>query len=208
MALSWPNAVYPYVQNWAIYSCDKPRKKRLNADYEQPRRGPVTVSYTYNGLLHAFPHSEIAYPGELPVIWEGLGDVAVLGFATTQPTLICDIPGLPCRFQSVAGPHSILSVPLGTMYIHSKGTNMAHADTHAKWRRVGAVISPKSAGPPFTEWDFDPFTGYDEGGNPGWYWAYGIHPWLFRPDNTFDPADYPTPGDVRPRPLFPFKDPD
>ena len=69
------------------------------------------------------------------------------------------------------------------MWVHSGGANFALADGHSKWRRLGAntftgAISPQ----PYTNYDVDPFTGYDGKGTPYYYWSDGCHAWLFRPD--------------------------
>jgi hypothetical protein len=74
------------------------------------------------------------------------------------------------------------------LYFNSQGS--------AKWKRMGAVITNQgrgcetgggSAGPPYTNPFYDPFTGYWEDGCAGWYWVNaGVgYAWLFRPDYDY-----------------------
>ncbi|NUQ70555.1 MAG: hypothetical protein HUU17_07010 [Chthonomonadales bacterium] len=67
--------------------------------------------------------------------------------------------------------------PSGTMWVHTGGANFVAADGSAKWRRLGAAITPEN-----TDGNTDPYTGYDANGVPGSYWWDGCHAWLFRPN--------------------------
>ncbi|MCH8274317.1 MAG: prepilin-type N-terminal cleavage/methylation domain-containing protein [Armatimonadetes bacterium] len=202
----WVNSVYTYVQNYGIYACPSgPKRDRTDrgvdpADYANPNEKPRNVSYTFNGILHTYNASGIVNPASLPVIWEGHGKTQITGFALWNPFLRCTTVGSPCIYRpggppcgGMYGTSENLSYPGGSKWIHNKGANWSHADTHAKWRRIGANIANQgsgrngggSSGPPFTDWRVDPSTGYWEDGYAGWYWWDGCHAWLFRPAYDF-----------------------
>jgi hypothetical protein len=94
------------------------------------------------------------------------------------------------------GSSSALSNPGGTYWVHNGGMLYFNPQGSAQWKRMGAVITNQgngcitgggSAGPPYTNPFYDPFTGYWEDGCAGWYWvdsAFG-YAWLFRPDYDY-----------------------
>jgi len=182
----WANSTQPYVKNLQLLACPSGPEVRLAIpDYNTPRAAWANVSYTFNGLLHSYAMAGIATPAQLPLFWEGRGKAKVAGFALTNPALRCPQPYQPCRYVpwqsgcsgSVNGQQSAMFVLAGTMWIHNQGANFVLADGHAKWRRLGATLSPNN-----TDWNVDPYTGYDASGFPGFYWWDGCHAWLFRPD--------------------------
>lgn len=216
----WANSVYPYVNNRSLFSCPEAEVKQLSAsggsgdkveDYEKPNpdAAPAKVSYTMNGLLHNFDASGIINPSELPMVWEGLGKVALSGFAATNPSLKCfgiDEPctylphkeGTPCPLTNSSEPSAIMFgnkggswMPAGTYWIHGAkpeemGMNIAYCDTHAKWLRVGVQFTPEgSSEAKETEFLNDAFTRYDHKGFATHYWSDGCWPILFRPDYDF-----------------------
>lgn len=209
----WANAIYPYVQNRGIYSCPSgPEKQRTNgradtggliSDYASPNRDakPALVAPTYNGLLHGWNSSGIVNPAELNVFQESMGKVNVVGFAMGNPQIRCQTTASPCIYIPYSGTGNCpygrpsdynfgtrpnLSYPGGSYWVHSRGANWSFADTHAKWRRLGANWLPGNNGPtPYTDWSTDPGTGYDEKGFSGYYWTDGCWTWLSRPDYDF-----------------------
>jgi prepilin-type N-terminal cleavage/methylation domain-containing protein len=197
----WSNAVYAYIQNYGVYSCPSgPVRDRTDrgvpaGDYASPTVRPRTVSYTFNGLLHVFNSSGILNPAELPVIWEGHGKVQINGFALHNPALSCTNTGSPCIYVPGGPPCGLMfgsrntgSNPGGSYWVHNKGMNYGLADSHSKWRKVGANWLPNNTGStPETNWRIDPFTGYDHLGFAGYYWWDGCHAWLFRP--AYDLSD-------------------
>jgi prepilin-type N-terminal cleavage/methylation domain-containing protein/prepilin-type processing-associated H-X9-DG protein len=189
MKYHWSNSIYPYIQNWGIYACPSGPETRLAVTYVQPAGTPMPrpATYAYNGILHTFNASGIVSPAELIVSWEGRGKAQVLGFALSSPALVCTSTSdpTPCIYRPGAAPSGAMFTLSGTAWIHNRGLNAAFCDSHAKWRRVGAQVTPGSPGPPFTDWRVDPFTGYDNNGFPGWYWWDGFHAWLFRPGYDF-----------------------
>ena len=209
-AMMWANSIFPYVGNWAVYECPSGPELQLagvnyaqsNWDEQRPRRS----GYYFNGYLHAYNASGIVNPAELITIWEGRGKMNVLGYALPNPFLVCNAGvGAICRYvpptNPPSGPRGWMYGPLppgsvrGTYWIHNKGVQASFADTHAKWRRMGAQWRRDNTGPdPFTDWRVDPFTGYNQYGRAGYYWIDGFpdsnppgnyFAWLFRPEYDF-----------------------
>lgn len=189
MKTHWSNAIKPYIENYGIYACPSGPEFRIDGvNFNEGGPRPRGVAYTYNGLLHTYNASGIVSPAELIILWEGRGKANVLGFALSSPTLRCDFPvtsTTPCIYRPQTLPSGAMFVLRGTAWIHNRGLNCTFGDSHAKWRRVGAQVTPGSPGPPFTDWRVDPFTGYNLQGFPGWYWWDGWHAWLFRPGYDF-----------------------
>ncbi len=193
MRVHWSNAMQSYIQNYGIYECPSGPEFRHGVTYTgltgpRPRR----VGYSYNGLLHSYNASGVVSPSELLVLWEGRGKANSLGFALSNPTLACTqatTDPIPCIYRPGAAPAGAMFVLNGTLYIHNRGVNGTFADSHAKWRRLGAqTVGPPpsvSCGPPFTDWRVDPYTGYATNGIPACYWFDGFHAWLFRPAYDF-----------------------
>ena len=190
----WGNSTQPYTKNWGLFACPSGIVTSItSAANEAGAKKPFYNStYTYNGLLSSYSQAGIATPASLPLLWEGRGKTQAKGFALTSPNLWCEqnSPNTSCTYmpyQSGCGPskNGTYSAVFGvnTMWVHSGGANFALADGHSKWRRLGAntftgAISPQ----PYTNYDVDPFTGYDGKGTPYYYWSDGCHAWLFRPD--------------------------
>jgi len=181
----WANSTQPYVKSYKLIACPSGPESRLAiADYDTPRVPWENVSYTFNGLLMNYPQAGINTPSKLPLLWEGRGKAQVAGFALTNPALNCAAGFGQCSYQPWAsgcagnsGQTSVMFVLSGTMWIHTGGANFAMADGSAKWRRLGAVLSPGN-----TDGNTDPYTGYNADGFPASYWWDGCHAWLFRPN--------------------------
>lgn len=202
--MMWANSIFPYVGNWAVYECPSgvdvqlPGVNYSDANWDEQR--PRKSAYFFNGYLHSYNASGVVNPADLVTVWEGRGKANILGYSLPNPFLLCNAGvGSVCRYVTPTNPPS---GPAGAMYggmetywVHNKGIQSAFADTHAKWRRVGAQYRHGNTGPdPFTDWRVDPFTGYNERGRPGFYWIDGPpsgnppgnnFAWLFRPDYDF-----------------------
>jgi prepilin-type N-terminal cleavage/methylation domain-containing protein len=190
----WANTVYPYIKNYGIYGCPSGSEVQFaplaNAgDYNDPPKAPVPMSYSMNGLLHAYSQAGVARPSQLPLVWEGRGKARSMGVIVSNPVLRCN-PGdsRPCRYFSCLNgvpsdpyPISAMFVLLGTMWIHNQGALFVMADGHAKWRRLGAQLEPAHTDP-----RVDPFTRYNANGFPSAFWWDGCNAWLFRPDYEFN----------------------
>jgi prepilin-type N-terminal cleavage/methylation domain-containing protein/prepilin-type processing-associated H-X9-DG protein len=191
----WANSTQVYIKNSQLLACPSGPKLQLGgvADYAAPKAPPTPVSYSYNGYLHTYPLAGVVTPAGCPLVWEGRGKVAVVGFALTNPTLDCPDATQPCVYKGGApipgdnyfrtcqtgngatGPMFNLD---GTAYIHTGGMNFTMADGHAKWRKVGGSADG-------TGRDTDPYTAYDASGFPGSYWWDGCFARIFRPDAEY-----------------------
>lgn len=195
MKVHWSNATQQYLTNYGIYECPSGPESRATILYPPSTTGPRPrpVAYTYNGLLHQFNGAGIVAPSELMVLWEGRGKTNWLGLALSSPTLQCTQPTtdpLPCILRPFNTPvGAMFGTSNITMWIHNRGINATFADSHAKWRRVGAqtigASFPGSCVGPHTDWRVDPFTSYIDTGVPFCYWFDGFHAWLFRPHYDF-----------------------
>jgi prepilin-type N-terminal cleavage/methylation domain-containing protein len=184
----WSNSIQPYAKNYGLYECPScPPRRVSGVDYSAAATQRAKVTYTYNGLLHAYSQAQIANPSRLPLLWEGLGKVSLDGFAYTYPVLQCSDASRPCRYSSCTFGYNPNNYPNGvmiyvplSMWIHSNGALFAHADGSAKWRRLGAQIAPA-----YTDWRTDPYLLYNANGQGIAYLWDGCNPWLFRPDYDF-----------------------
>jgi len=200
MGSGWAHALRPYTLYKSVFVC--PASKKLEVEDSQVGQSPrvLETSYAYNGLLHALNAAKFVAPAELTAFWEGWGDTFDARFYGANPQLNCHDGSPPCVYAGVQGPTSMMFQPHGTMWIHNSGFNSAFADTHTKWTRVGAQVTPDSAGPPYTDYRIDPFTGYDESGIPGWYWQHHMHPLIFSPDFDFNWSKRDADGRAMPTP--------
>jgi prepilin-type N-terminal cleavage/methylation domain-containing protein/prepilin-type processing-associated H-X9-DG protein len=181
----WANTIQPYTKNYNVLKCPSTSnftQGQGRFTYSAPLKAPIPTSYSYNGLLNSFSQAGIASPASLPMVWEGDGKAAPLGGTLQNPILICNDSTQPCTYvanggAAVNGGTGSAFGIAGTIWIHNNGANFTFADGHAKWRRLGAQLSPAN-----TNANVDPYTGYDANGIPGFLWTNGFHPWLFRPD--------------------------
>lgn len=185
---SWANSMQPYSKNYDILaSPGTPAVSAGGASLATVAAGKrrANSTLTYNGILHGFGQSGIATPSKLPVLWNGRGKAQTIGAALANPVLYCNQANLPCTYipaaancsSGINGQQSAMFVLSGSMWVYSKGANFAMADGSAKFRRLGATLSPRD-----TDYNTDPYTGYDANGFPGFYWWDSCHSWLFRPN--------------------------
>ena len=189
----WNNTLQPYIKNYQIFACPSGALvpfAGLLADYNNPVKPPHPVSYTMNGLLHAYSQAGILVPASLPLLWEGRGKAQSHGVIVSQPVLQCSpSDARPCRYLSCTYgavpdpyPRGVMFVLSGTIWIHHRGAVFIFADGHAKWRRLGLGTGPGN----LNDFRTDPFALYDEQGFPTHFWWDGCNPWLFRPDYLFN----------------------
>lgn len=101
----WANSVFPYCSSWGEYECPEGPKRTRTAEgapkseYEEPWIQPRNSSYTFNGLLHTYAQSGVVSPAKLPLIWEGLGKVRIVGFAMSNPILNCTSTTEECMYR-------------------------------------------------------------------------------------------------------------
>jgi prepilin-type N-terminal cleavage/methylation domain-containing protein len=183
---AWANTTQPYIKNLDILAAPgipNVSGGGVSNAVVLPGKRRANVSYTFNGLLHGYGASGVATPARIPLAWSGRGKANVIGGALSNPALYCQTTG-PCVYRpsatgcanTVNGQQSAMFVLSGSVWVYSKGANFAHSDGHAKFRRLGSTLSPND-----TDYNTDPYTGYDANGFPGFYWWDGCHAWLFRP---------------------------
>jgi prepilin-type N-terminal cleavage/methylation domain-containing protein len=78
----WANSVQPYLRNYGVYACPSGSEVRLfdPSEYANAVKPWVNVSYTFNGLLMAYPQAGIATASRVPLLWEGHGKSQALVF--------------------------------------------------------------------------------------------------------------------------------
>ena len=188
---AWANTIQPYTKNIQMFSGPGlPIVSGGAVSNAAPGTIPKgTTAMTFNGLLMAYGASGVQNPAMLPMAWSGRGKANVDGAVLANPALQCNEANKPCSYvpwktgcaATRNGEQSAMFVLSGSMWVYGKGANMAFTDGHAKFRTLGAVLSPKD-----TDYKTDPYTGYDTLGFPGFYWWDGCHAWLFRPDYNFN----------------------
>ncbi|MFY9235382.1 MAG: hypothetical protein WAO58_13095 [Fimbriimonadaceae bacterium] len=192
----WVNSTKPYYQDSAVLTIQGLPKFRslADAEYDNARYPWENVSVTFNGLLHTYPMSSVSEPSKQTLIWTGMGLVQHEGFTVSNPTLICNQTNQPCRYQpassgcglSLNGSTGQLFSPYATVWLAGRSAIFVSIDTAVRIIPLGAVVGDQPPdGQPFTDWRYDPYTGYNAQGRPGFYWVDGCHPWLFRPDFDF-----------------------
>jgi prepilin-type N-terminal cleavage/methylation domain-containing protein len=193
--LMWANSIQPYAKNYGILSGPGVAQKRVSGvSYSSPAKPPQLGTFMMNGFLHRYPSSGVASPSQLPAIWAGFGRTALVGFSFSNPVLGCNLPesqsGSVCiyrpgeRAQQGGVRAEMYVIDFDTsQWIYNNGTIVVHADTSAKWRRIGAQLRPAR-----TNWRVDFFTDYDQRGVARAYWVDNLtlaYAWLFRPDYDF-----------------------
>jgi len=154
------NASEPYRKNWELTT--QPGIQQLDgyaATYFATFVGkPAVTGFTYNGLLHALPGTEVANVSFCPMFWPGQGKYNIRGYNFTNPTLTCEVntaPVPPCRFQASSVPQAGSTgtpTTLGTRgdsfwqyttlnntnYMYSQGYTQSRVDTSAKFLKVAS----------------------------------------------------------------------
>lgn len=184
----WTTQLFPYVADQEQYACPAAKRGVLAGTTGDG----ALISYTFNGHLHHYNAAGVANPAELIVLWEGLGDRGVLGYAVSQPVLKCagKMAKGACLYVPGKSPSSFLFKPLGAVGVHEGRINVGHADTHVRSISVGKG-----------DWGTgDPFT-YDEHGNPTGFWSDGNHAWTFRPEYDFSGSGSPMTAPFQPVPV-------
>jgi len=180
----WSNTLQPYSKSYGLLEGPGLPEKEVYGIGKTPTgavKSPALSNLTYNGLLHGWSATAVAAPSQLPLIWNGRGKGNAIGASLTNPALRCAQDGsTACIYTPGGGVGGAMFVIYDSMWMWSKGGNMAFADTSAKFRRFGATLSPGDS-----DYKTDPYTGYDANGNPGFFWWDGFYPWLFRPDYDF-----------------------
>jgi prepilin-type N-terminal cleavage/methylation domain-containing protein/prepilin-type processing-associated H-X9-DG protein len=189
----WINAIQPYVKNYAVSACPSAEKVVEYTDaaaYATAVAAGKTIynnSYYYNGLLHQYPVSDVDEPSNVIMLSEARGKIEYRGYLTSFPfPKFADtntnrgVIYMPRTDAGCASDNGISNVSGAyttdnTLWVHNGGMNMAFADGHVKWRRLGAVIGGA------TDKKVDPWSQYTAAGIPGSRYWDGCHYCLFRP---------------------------
>jgi prepilin-type N-terminal cleavage/methylation domain-containing protein len=210
------NSMQPYIKNYDMLVAPSQPKYdyKGGAGNLNPAPGKTkrATTYAYNGLLHGYSATAIADPAKSPLISGANGAAETLGWGFANPALFCGTAAAACSYQPsastcptwAANPATAPNGQMSAMYVtqgpaparssywfFKRGQNWAFNDSHAKFRKVGAVYAQVPPNPPdgtpLTDWRNDPWTGYDATGRAGFYWTdgWGCHSFLFRPDYDF-----------------------
>ena len=182
--MTWINATRRYYKNDAILAAPDLPVVKEPVNYEDATKPYATVGYSYNGLLHAYRLSEVAEPTRLPLLWQGLGLVNWQGFAMSNPTLSCIMPG-PCHY----GGEPMTS---GVLFM-LKDMNIQH-DSQFWFLSTDLTAYPLLLNHnPEGNQDAlrDPFATYTATGIAQAYWTspgpgIGQYPRMFKPDSTLE----------------------
>jgi len=186
------NSIQPYAKNTQILNEPNGNIIRTSGFYgpttPQPAGLPA-ISYTYNGLIHAFSGSAMASSSTVPVFWHGHGKRALYGYGYASPWLVCDTASQPCTYVSsgttcATGNGGTSGYTTNTsnsgVDLYSGSIIFVMADTSAKSRRVAIGNNPATQR---TDPRVDPWARYRGNFPCGRYWGPGgCHPYLFRPD--------------------------
>jgi prepilin-type N-terminal cleavage/methylation domain-containing protein/prepilin-type processing-associated H-X9-DG protein len=199
----WINAIQPYQKNYGVSPCPSAQtvvEFGTPASYDAALAAGKPVynnSYYYNGLLHQYPVAMVEEPASVIMLSEARGKIEYRGYLTTFPyprfadansnrgamyeartTTGCatdPVTGITNNSGTYSTDH--------TLWVHNGGMNMAFADGHVKWRRLGAVIGGA------TDKKVDPWSQYNAAGIPGSRFWDQCHYCLFRPRTNNIPGD-------------------
>lgn len=198
----WANSIEPYKKNLELLEAPGIPYTQMTsvfgaAAYANPRKRPGSSSLIMNGLLDGYSATGIAEPARLVVLWYGFGKENLTGSANMNPALNCGAVK-NCRFNPGGLPATtpFSGTEIGdimwvaftdahdSVWLYSRGQNMARADSSAKFYRLGGTPNQ-----PVSSYG-DPFRTY---GRQGEYWLTtnrctsggGVrYMSFFRPDTT------------------------
>jgi prepilin-type N-terminal cleavage/methylation domain-containing protein/prepilin-type processing-associated H-X9-DG protein len=191
----WVNAIQPYVKNLDLLKCPSATGE-LRADgwnYASPRKPWANLTYAYNGLLQSYPQAGVNQSANVILFYEGFAKGYFAGLINASPMLECNNGNQPCVYQACVSDGSLNGAKSNFVtwndtnpsnWIHNQGQNIAFADGHVKWRRLGGVLKPGDTDP-----NVDFFNRYNPDGTADNVWlgscGGSVHPWLFRPDGQY-----------------------
>jgi prepilin-type N-terminal cleavage/methylation domain-containing protein len=203
------NSMQPYIKNYQMLAAPSVIKYTYSGGPSNPGTAVLAAgkqkkatTYAYNGFLHGYSGTAIADPAQLPMLTGLHGAMEKLGWGRSNPQLWCVTNGGTCVYQPwksgcavtdngaqgsaylAAGNQNDTYPAIAGQWFFKKGQNWGFADSHAKFRKVGATIGAEGTGP-HTDYRTDPLTWYFPDGKARYYWWDGCHAWLFRPDYDF-----------------------
>lgn len=161
----WSNSTLAYRKNFDVVT--GPGVRLTNGPFGGTRsqvapgrpRGANT-SQSFNGLLHAYPVSNVARPSQLTLVWWGNMREELPGHSFTNPTLTCagdfangGLPFPDCRFNPTGRPSQFMTMSGGgtgfsgqndvswytldaakdTGWVQGRGMTYMFVDGSAKW---------------------------------------------------------------------------
>jgi len=159
----WATAIQPYIKNWQLYKCPSAVDTVIFSG-PNPGQPTIPISYVYNGLLTNFHISGVISPAKCIMVWEGIGQLAWVNYATAMPFYMGGaMPYVAANTTSGMGRG-------GKADLHTGGHVKAYVDGHVKWTKEPG------------HWDQSVWAQLDAQGLPISYWWDGYNAWLFRPN--------------------------
>ncbi|MCB0826642.1 MAG: prepilin-type N-terminal cleavage/methylation domain-containing protein [Armatimonadetes bacterium] len=193
------NSIQPYIKNIDIFS-DPVAIRHDGGTFSMlggltPPSTAKDITYTYNGLLHAYSSTSVNSVSNTVLYWPGMGKRSLIAGGYASPWLNCTqtnpvcvyVPTKStCSFSVNGESSSYTSNSSGRGFEMFSGVmTYTYADSHAKARRIG--VNQTGDQDPRT----DPFARYNGifVANRSWD-QFFCHPYLFRPDidhQTWEP---------------------
>lgn len=167
-SVAWQNSIFPYTRNNQIMGGSGLNVYSGSAlDYTSAPAGLPVTALAGNGLLNTWSATAVNSPSRLPLLWYGNGREAYRGYAYTTPYLRCtqtgsvSAPADPCIFnaggRSQGGAaararedtYEFTFDPMNdTVQSIAGGNIIVHADTSAKFYRMGTNSQPQASARP------------------------------------------------------------
>ena len=186
------NTIQPYVKNRQILAAPGQATTEYTNGVLAAGKSKGTTTYAFNGLLHGYNSTAIVAVAELPLWTEANGNRVGVGLGFANPALNCATNNQPCYYRpstttgcqagngGISNMYTRFDNANSSYWLYKRGQNWSFADSHAKFRRVGATLAPQD-----TNARTDPWTQYNDRGQAGFYYCnapFCCHAYLFRPD--------------------------
>ncbi len=182
-ATMWHQSTHPYRKNWNMLIATGQNVTTIPGEVFTNLSKPAEMGLTMNGLLHKYNSTAVENPAVVPMVWSGMGNIALRGRAMSNPTLNCGASWTgDCQFNAgsqaggVSGGNQSAffgfsnwnaAYNIWSYQAPSGGVIFGYVDGHAKFQRVGTVASPAF----HTTADTDPYALYTSNGAGFAYWA-------------------------------------
>lgn len=184
----WANSTFPYIKNQDMYALNGIQNVSVVNDPVTPGMRQTNVGISMNGFLHSYSITAVAQPSRLPLLWAGAGRQNRIGFALTNPVLVCNQPVAACQFNpaGAAQPGGGQGAWFGmaSIYVYGQGMHFTAADTSAKFRNLRMV---NDGGTTLTrDYNNNPFAQMNVDTTPISMWFCGGYACVFRPDQEYN----------------------
>lgn len=179
----WHVSTHPYRKNWQILNATGQQAAPIPGEVFTNLSKPADVGLTMNGLLHKYNSTAVENVAVVPMVWSGLGNIALTGRAFSNPSLNCGASwNGDCHFRPGGAAGGVTSGNQSAFFGFSNwngaykvwtysaptgGVVFGYVDGHAKYQRVATVASPAF----HTTADVDPYALYGNDGASFSYWA-------------------------------------